>query len=776
MPELYLGDVTSSRFFARLALVVAAILVPGVSAGAQCPDGSAPPCRGATAPAVRRAVTPPLDDNTWIVVPFDNISRSEDAEWLRGASVNLLYLDMSRWRDIKVVDDERVADLLRETPEAAAANNLSLNAGLAVARRAGAGKLVMGDVLKLGNRTTVTAKIYDVKSGQRTRSVREDATVADSVMPLFGKLAQKILNVAPPAGATLGAVGTSRVDAYQAYLAGVTALNRFDLPGARTHLGRALALDSAFALAHYKMAIVVGWDDPADPSQRRHAEAAARAQASLPPRVRGLIAGLNFQARNEWSKACETYSGLAKADSSDVEALYGVGECLFHDPTATAIDGDTTRLRLNSDWQGSIRAFERVLELDPQYHLAYQHIIDALTTDRQVPRVYCNERGCRQLMALTLRIGDSLTTTPVFTTDTAGSRVQSERFLQTRSRVRNLAAAQAVAEQWVRTAPDENRALAALATVMLAQGRIQEAEVTLARVRPTGSLFEELRRTLNRMEIAYKLGRLSVANHLYDSARASPLLMPGSTTIRWGNAMSQFGLAFGRLTEFDSLVRAQQPRTSPPALLAYQPRAVRSIYGLTDDSLAVHERGMFEFVRSARGAAAASRTITPTLSLALRIDRSPWPELDTSWTDVKARPAIALMLRDTARLRAAARSLDSTLRVHAAAASPDTGFSIAAAEAYLALRDTAAALRVVRFGLDSASAATAYFPLGQFGNSAVIFVPRMLLMRAELAAATGAKDEARVYYQRFMDALAGAAPDLQPLVERARRARAALGS
>jgi tetratricopeptide (TPR) repeat protein len=776
MSELYLEDVISSRFTARTALVAAALFAPCVAAGAQCPDGSAPPCRGSAAPAVRRAVTPPLDENTWIVVPFDNISKSEDAEWLRGASVNLLYLDMSRWRDIKVVDDERVADLIRETPEAGAANTLSLNAGLAVAKRAGAGKLVMGDVLKLGNRTTVTAKIYDVKSGQRTRSVREDATVADSVMPLFGKLAQKILNVAPPAGATLGAVGTSRVDAYQAYLAGVTALNRFDLPAAKTNLGRAIALDSGFALAHYKMAIVVGWDDPSDQRQRFHAEAAARSQATLPARVRGLIAGLNFQARNEWSKACETYSGLAKADTADVEALYGVGECLFHDPTATAIDGDTTRLKLNSDWQGSIRAFERVLALDPQYHLAYQHIIDALTTDRQVPRVYCNERGCRQLMALTIRIGDSLTTTPVFTTDSAGSRIQSERFVQTRSRVRNLAAAQAVAEQWLRAAPDENRAQAAIATVMLAQGRLQEADAALARVRSTGSLYEELRRTLNRMEIAYKLGRLSVANHLYDSARATPLYVPGSTTIRWGNAISQFGLAFGRLTEFDSLVRSQQPRTAPPQLLAYQPRAVRSIYGLFDDSLAFHERAMFELLKPIRGAAGASRTIAPTLSLALRLERSPWPELDTTWTDVKARPAIALMLRDTTRLRAAARSVDSTLRAHAAAASPDTGFSLTAAEAYLALRDTAAALRVLRFGLDSASAATPYFPLGQFGNSAVIYVPRMLLMRADLAAATGAREEARIYYQRFVDALAGAAPELQPMVERARKARAALGT
>ena len=48
-------------------------------------------------------MNPALDDNTWIVVPFDNLSKTEDAEWLRGASVNLLYLDMSRWRVLRII-------------------------------------------------------------------------------------------------------------------------------------------------------------------------------------------------------------------------------------------------------------------------------------------------------------------------------------------------------------------------------------------------------------------------------------------------------------------------------------------------------------------------------------------------------------------------------------------------------------------------------------------------------------------------------------------------
>src|SRR5216110_1576407 len=99
--------------FALLLLTVAALM-----ARAQCPDGSPPPCRTQQVAVAPRRVNPPLDERTWIIVPFDNLAKNSEAEWMRGASVNLLYLGMSRWTDVRVIDDERVADLMREVPEA----------------------------------------------------------------------------------------------------------------------------------------------------------------------------------------------------------------------------------------------------------------------------------------------------------------------------------------------------------------------------------------------------------------------------------------------------------------------------------------------------------------------------------------------------------------------------------------------------------------------------------------------------------------------------------
>src|SRR3954464_2294253 len=145
------------------------VVIGALSVHAQCPDGTPPPCRIAPS-TVARHTNPALNPRAWIVVPFGNVTRSRDLEWLRDASVNLLSLDMSRWTDVNVVPDKRVADLVRELPAAKVTDALTLNDGLAIARRAGAGMLVMGDVFKVGQGARLVANVFDVKSGAKVRT------------------------------------------------------------------------------------------------------------------------------------------------------------------------------------------------------------------------------------------------------------------------------------------------------------------------------------------------------------------------------------------------------------------------------------------------------------------------------------------------------------------------------------------------------------------------------------------------------------------------------
>ncbi|MGH7636869.1 MAG: hypothetical protein ACREOK_04390, partial [Gemmatimonadaceae bacterium] len=244
-----------------------------------------------------------------------------------------------------------------------------------------------------------------------------------------------------------------------------------------------------------------------------------------------------------------------------------------------------------------------------------------------------------------------------------------------------------------------------------------------------------------------------------------------------GNAIAGYGPIFGRMVEFDSLLlRGMTAANAPAAVITYQQRAIRAaLGGPVHDSLAANERDNFDRVAAQRGTAAATTSIGASLMFALRMPRASWPALDSTVRDAKLRPALALSRGDTAALRRAANALDSILRTIVATGNSDTVYAVVASDAYLALHDTTAALRIVRFAIDSVAPLAAYFPLNSQGFTAAAFAPRLMLLRADLAAARGHRDEARLWYDRFLEAWSTANPEFQPVVERARRVRAALG-
>jgi hypothetical protein len=105
---------------------------------------------------------------------------------------------------------------------------------------------------------------------------------------------------------------------------------------------------------------------------------------------------------------------------------------------------------------------------------------------------------------------------------------------------------------------------------------------------------------------------------------------------------------------------------------------------------------------------------------------------------------------------------------------------VLAADAALAGRDTARALALTRFYVDSVMPATAWVAAGigiATDDNVVwkwLLVPRAMLMRADLAAATGNVEEAREWYAKVLSLWAGADPEMQPAVARIRASMAAL--
>ncbi len=758
--------------FAILALAAAA---PPVRA--QCPDGSPPPCRGMARPAIVRA-NPPLNANAWIVVPFGNVTKSPELEWLRDASVNLLSLDMSRWTDVSVVPDKRVGDLVRELPPARSEGALTLNDGMALARRAGAGMLVMGDVIRFGRGARIVANVFDVRTGARIRSATQQAGDQDSLLAAFAPLARAVLSVPPPPDARTGDLGTQSLAAYQAYLVGVKALHRFDLVGARQHLTRALGLDSMFALAHLQYALMLNWGDlsaRARAEATAHARAAKRLGANLPRRERALVdAGVAItNSPPDYAKLCEIARPLAAQDSTDIQAVFLLGECSYRDDVVLTSATDSTTGSYRGNWNTAIKAFTRVIELDPTYLGAFERSFEILQRGQR--SVACDAAiagvGCLRWTSYVLRVGDTLQTVPV-RVPSAAAVAQRDRFRREAPRRANIAHADRIAEAWVAADPGSQGASFAAARVKLLRGDLDGADAYLSQLsqRATTDNLPALRLLL---EFAGKRGRGAAARALFDSLVKAVPDSPATDVLRGG-----IELMFGRFARLDRGFAVAAARYGPDAV-TYARHAPRTLLGIASPDMARDEAAFFASLSTA-GCDENCRlsTVQATLAYGLHMPNGEWSMLvGNRYTDGRLDAARALAIGDSGQLRRAAMSMDSLARVAVSGYTLDP-FSVIAADAYLALRDSASALRMARFFVDESMAqmsAGSYFISGFEPLNGAALWPRMMLMRADLAAAAGQRAEARQWYASVLDLWADADAEMLPVVSRIRRSLAALG-
>ncbi len=302
-----------------------------------------------------------------LVLPFANVRADSSGDWLRDGSVSMLSLSLGQWKDLQVIGPERVHDLL-ESAHLRDDGGVGLEEARRLARKAGVWTVVLGEFDRSGDTLRLAARVIDVATGKQVDLARVEAPVGDEVRPLFDQLAAQLLDISgAPQGEWVGlAQATTRsVEAYRAYLAGASALNRWDLPAAETLLRQAIAADSTFGLAYYKLAITRGWKYGGEDSIGANAIARAELFAGqLPHREQTMIHAYRTFVQGASGDARRLYEELLAKNPGDPDAWYGLGDAWFHD----------AKQPLALRFTESMRAFKRALALDPGYALAFEHV------------------------------------------------------------------------------------------------------------------------------------------------------------------------------------------------------------------------------------------------------------------------------------------------------------------------------------------------------------------------------------------------------------------
>lgn len=298
------------------------------------------------------------------VIPF-SVSGAELESWQEGM-VDLLSRNLDGLGGLRAIDSRTVLARWRERVPGDDAPDLATT--LDVAERTGARWALVGSAVQVGPLVRVAADVYDVETGQRLDRATVEGS-PDSLLTMVDRLsvdvARSILSRENPdlTRLRLASITTSSPEALRAFLQAEAAYRRSSFEPSIEALEEAVTLDSAFALAHYRLGSARGWIG-------RPGAAAARRRAyqhrdRLPVRE-ALLVGAEYRAR-----AGALPSGVAllrdgvRRYPDDPEMWYQLGDVYLH-----------WGPQLGVGPAEADQAFRKAVELDPGFAPYHIHVVD----------------------------------------------------------------------------------------------------------------------------------------------------------------------------------------------------------------------------------------------------------------------------------------------------------------------------------------------------------------------------------------------------------------
>ncbi|MGH7629941.1 MAG: hypothetical protein ACREOF_11295, partial [Gemmatimonadales bacterium] len=298
---------------------------------------------------------PPVSATRLAVLPF-SVAAGPDLGYLGPGMVDLLSRNLDGAGEFRTLDAGSVLTALRK----AGVRAEDAEQARAVARRLGAGQVVQGNDSAAGKRLRIQAELLGT-AGDSALLLSRAAVEGDSVelFALVDRLAAELLaERAQGPGFRLlrtAAFTTQSLPALKSYLKAEQHFRAVRPDSAIAGFRDAVGADSAFALAHYRMAVAALWGNRSgqiDPAL----DQALRLADRLPARDRALVGALDAFRRGTPDTAERRYRAILREYPDDLEASAELGLLLFsYEPLRG-------RPRVES---GQI--FQRVVELDPRF-------------------------------------------------------------------------------------------------------------------------------------------------------------------------------------------------------------------------------------------------------------------------------------------------------------------------------------------------------------------------------------------------------------------------
>jgi serine/threonine-protein kinase len=265
---------------------------------------------------------PTSSSTTVAVLPFV-VRGSGELAYLGEGMVDLLSVNLDDAPALRSVDSRTLLRLVQRRGSAP----LDPERGRPIARELGAAWYVLGSVVELGHRVRITASLYPVDPRGGDTVHADVAGDMEKLPELVDELTTELLVGRLPGNvrwATLtSGTTTSSLNALKAYLNGERRWRARESGAAVAAFRRAVEQDTGFALAYYRLAVAASWSPTEDPGDAM--ERAMRHRARLPERERRLLEAFAARRRGAGAHAESLYVSILRSYPDDAEAWFQLG-------------------------------------------------------------------------------------------------------------------------------------------------------------------------------------------------------------------------------------------------------------------------------------------------------------------------------------------------------------------------------------------------------------------------------------------------------------------
>lgn len=293
------------------------------------------------------------------VVDFVNETGEDDLNGLSG----MLVTSLEQSRRLTVLTRSRLFDILKQMGKQSA-DRIDEGLGREICNRADVSVLVIASIRRFDQLYDIDLKVVDPRKNEYLFTADEKGASKASIPGMIDRLSEKTRAGLKERTAEIQAarqkvadVTTPNLEAYRHYFLGEQLYDAFKIGEAEEEFKKALALDSNFALAYYGLAQCVAWQDLGLSKEpiRRAVEYIDRA----PEKERYLIRTFNAYVEANTEEALARAQDLLKMYPDDKQGMWMVADLSLH----------------AGDYPTAITNMRRVLDLDPEFEVAMEHIV-----------------------------------------------------------------------------------------------------------------------------------------------------------------------------------------------------------------------------------------------------------------------------------------------------------------------------------------------------------------------------------------------------------------